>query len=76
MGDHLHLSMHNALRSGPFVTFPVAYNDYFERPSRQSPWTYVARGVPQLGQQVMRLSPVWTLLLRAWSRLRRFVARA
>jgi hypothetical protein len=77
MGDHLHLAMHNVRFGGVqrVVTFPVAYSDYFARVGGQAAWTYVGQGVPRLGQQVMRLSPFRTLLLRLSSRLRQFASR-
>jgi hypothetical protein len=58
---HLHFAVtnlgeHRSDRSG-FVTYPVAFSDYWASDDRGSTWRYVPRGIPQPGQWLRRA--VW-----------------
>jgi hypothetical protein len=58
---HLHFAVtnsgeHVSNRSG-FITYPVAFSDYWASDDRGSTWRYVSRGIPKPGQWLRRA--VW-----------------
>jgi hypothetical protein len=50
---HLHFAAHNKLSIG-FVTFPVAFDNYYASDDQGLTWTYVSRGYPRLYQWIKR----------------------
>ena len=56
-GDHLHFGVQTALDGLPFVTYPIAFRNYFMSVDYGRSWQFVASGIPLAGQWITRTDP-------------------